>query len=354
MSEKWNTKITKVGPDNLLISGYPLRDLVGKRNFLDVSHLLVSGELPDVRNREALRKMAIQGVMLPAPPVDRNPKEDISKSLAKCFLLDTELLTVTDRPTKRTAFTLGRTARYLARLYGNEKALEGISEQEQFSSVIYRTFTGKAPANDKHARLLEAMVTACVDHGVTPPSAQATILASSVRASYEVCIAHGVGAITDIHGGAGMKAAEFFRECSLSGKDLKSIIEDYSRQKKRIPGMGHRVHTNDPRRDVLWNMAKEAGLTGQNVRMSMEISKVFTEVTGKDLPINVDGVIGAMVADFGFDFSAAKAIFIFGRVAGLSAHHYEELEKPIMRKIDFAEAVYSGKSERQVTGGGYP
>ena len=158
MSEKWNTKITKVVPNNLLISGYPLKDLVEKKNFLDVAHLLVSGELPDVRNREALRKMAIQGVMLPAPPVDRNPREDISKSLAKCFLLDTELLTVTDRPTKRTAFTLGRTARYLARLYGNEKALEGISEQEQFSSVIYRTFTGKAPSSGTGQRTQKALL----------------------------------------------------------------------------------------------------------------------------------------------------------------------------------------------------
>jgi len=347
---KWETKITKVVPDNLLISGYPLQDLVERKTLLDVAHLLVSGELPDVRNREILRKTALQAVMLPAPPVTRNPNEDISKSLAKCFLLDEELVTYPDRPTKKTAFVLGRTARYLAKLYGTEQSLSGLTGDEDFSTILYLVFIGKPQVNEKQSRLLEAMVTACVDHGVTPPSAQATIIASSVRASYEVCIAQGIGAITDVHGGAGTKAALFFKECAMSSSDMKSIIEDHNRQKKRIPGLGHRIHKNDPRRDVLWKLAIESGMAGQMVGFSRNISADFREITGKDLPINVDGVIGAIVADFCLDVSAAKAIFIFGRVAGLSAHHYEELSMPQMRQINFAEAVYSGKGARVVPG----
>ncbi|MDO9537486.1 MAG: citrate/2-methylcitrate synthase [Thermoplasmata archaeon] len=353
MSEKWNTKITKVVPDNLLISGYPLKDLIERKTFLDVIHLLVAGELPDVRARAQLRKIALEGVMLPSPVVDRNPNEDISKSLAKCFLLDEEIVKYPDRPTKKTAFTLGRTARYLARLYKTEDALSGITGNEDFSTILGLVFTGKPGIDDKKARLFEAMITACVDHGVTPPSAQATIIASSVRASYEVCIAQGVGAITDVHGGAGAKAALFFKECTVSSEDIKSIIKSYSDQKKRIPGLGHRVHKNDPRRDVLWKLALDSGVAGPNVKTSMNITTAFKEVTGKDLPINVDGVIGAIIADLDLDASAAKAIFIFGRVAGLSAHHYEEIgTQPVMRKIDFEEAVYSGKGARQVPGSG--
>jgi citrate synthase len=289
--------------------------------------------------------------MLPAPEVSRTPGEDISKSLAKCLLLDEPLSTYPDRPTKRTAFALGRTARYLAKLLGTEQALAGVGEREPFSSVIFRVFTGKAQVDERRARLLEAMVTACVDHGVTPPSAQATILATSTRAAYEVCLAHGVGVITDVHGGAGAKAATFFMESTVSGKDLRTIISDYAKQKKRIPGLGHRVHNNDPRRDVLWTMAADSGVSGPNVRASREITGLFREVTGKDLPINVDGVIGAIVADLGMDASLAKAVFIFGRVAGLSAHHYEEMARPVMRKIDFSKASYSGKPERRVPGG---
>lgn len=352
--DDWETKITKVVPDRLLISGYPLRDLVERKTLLDAAHLLVAGDLPDARNREILRKEALQAVMLPSPQVERNPKEDISKSLAKCILLDDALASSPDRPTKRTAFALGRMARYLAKLNGTEGALEGLKGEEDFSEVLFRVFTGKTEVNPAKARLIEAMVTACVDHGVTPPSAQATIIASSVRASYEVCISHGVGVITDVHGGAGAKAASFFIECTLSRRSLKDFVEDYIKQKKRIPGLGHRIHNNDPRRDVLWQLAKEAGAAGNMVEMSREITGIFTAATGKDLPINVDGVIGAIVADLGLDVSAAKSIFIIGRVAGLSAHHYEEQTRPPMRQIDFSKAVYKGPAERQVPGGALP
>jgi citrate synthase len=347
----WDTKITKVQQDNLMISGYPLRELIGNKTLLDVAHLLVAGELPDVRTRESLRKIALEAAMMPAPPVARTPGEDISKSLAKCLLLDEALASYPDRPTKRTAFALGRMARYLAKLLGTELALAEVGEREPFSSVIFRAFTGRAAVDEKKANLLESMITACVDHGVTPPSAQATILATSTRAAYEVCLAHGIGVITDVHGGAGAKAATFFMESTVSGKDIKTIISDYSKQKKRIPGLGHRVHNNDPRRDVLWNMAAESGVAGPNVRASREITVAFREVTGKDLPINVDGVIGAIVADLGMDASLAKAIFIFGRVAGLSAHHYEEMARPVMRKIDYSKVPYTGKPERKVPGG---
>ncbi len=349
--EEWETRITKAMPDHILISGYPLKDLVERKTLLDTVHVLVAGELPDVRTREILRKEALQGAMLPPPPTERNPKEDISKSLAKCLLQDETLASSPDRPTKKTAFALGRMARYLAKLNGTESALDGLTGKEEFSNVLFRVFTGKAEVNEAKARLLEAMVTACADHGVTPPSTQATIIASSVRASYEVCITLGVCAITDVHGGAGPKAASFFIDCTLSRRDLKACVEDYVRQKKRIPGLGHRMHNNDPRRDVLWNLAREAKVAGNNVEMSRDISKVFTEVTGKNLPINVDGVIGAIVADLGLDVSSAKSLFILGRVAGLSAHHYEEQTRPAMRSIDFSRAVYKGPAERQVPGG---
>jgi citrate synthase len=68
-----------------------------------------------------------------------------------------------------------------------------------------------------------------------------------------------------------------------------------------------------------------------------------------DLPINVDGVIGSIVADMGLNPVIAKALFIWGRVAGLSAHYFEEiLSQPEMRNINFAQAVYKGKPQREL------
>jgi citrate synthase len=49
----------------------------------------------------------------------------------------------------------------------------------------------------------------------------------------------------------------------------------------------------------------------------------------------------------GLDPKLAKALFIFGRTMGLSAHYFEEVTtQPPMRPIVFSEAVYRGVAER--------
>jgi citrate synthase len=60
-------------------------------------------------------------------------------------------------------------------------------------------------------------------------------------------------------------------------------------------------------------------------------------------------VIGAIVADMGLDPAMAKAFFIYGRIAGLSAHYFEEVaSQPRMRQINFAEGIYKGKESRKI------
>ena len=346
---QWQTSITKVEPDNLQIAGYPLQELVEKKSLLEVAYLLVKGEFPDAMQLERMEKTALMASELPVQSIETLDDDDISKTLAAYLLTDIGLAGYSkENPEEKTAYALGRVARYIANIYGNEHALN--LKSESFPAVIYRAFTGNSTVDDKEAQLLEALITACVDHGVTPPSAQATLITSSTRAAYEVAVAHGIGAITDIHGGAGAMAARFFDECleSYSG-DISKIINQYSQKKKRIAGLGHRIHRQDPRRDILWKLADKSGISGPRVKLSKEVSQIFKNVSGKDLPINVDGVIGAIVADFGLNISAAKTIFIFGRVAGLSAHYYEEINtQPRMRRIIFGDAEYTGHAERQV------
>ena len=138
------------------------------------------------------------------------------------------------------------------------------------------------------------------------------------------------------------------KEADLSLADAcEFIVKDYKANKKRIQGLGHRVHSQDPRRDVLWQRVKEYGLASSYTEVSELVTDIFKNVSGKNLPINVDGVIGAIVADMGVDIDLAKALFVFGRVAGLSAHYFEEIatQRP-MRKINFADFVYEGKDDR--------
>jgi succinyl-CoA synthetase alpha subunit len=360
---EWGTLVTRVAPNSLLISGYPLEEIVARSTLLETAHLLVKSELPSEDVHRGHLRAALKAARLPAPPAEKLPGEDISKALARCFLSDGSLIEVPakgkDGPVRKTTFALGRVARYLAGLLGNESALDGAGADEPFSNVIYRAVTGEGDPDPKRARMIEAMVVASVDHGVTPPSAQATIIAASVRATYEMALASGVGAITDVHGGAGAKAAAFFRQCAKRAREAEvdpaeathALISEYVSAGKRIEGMGHRIHTRDPRRDILWELSGSSGVAGPCVAISKIVGEVFERVRGMSLPINVDGVIGAIVADMDLPPELAKALFVYGRVAGLSAHYFEEIaSQPQMRRINFAEAVYKGKPPRTFPG----
>jgi len=357
----WGTLVTKVMPNNLLISGYSLQDIVEKKSVLETAYLLVKGEFPDTKTLEEMRKIAVDAATRPIPKVTRLKNEDISKTLVKYFVLDEELARYpeggTEGAVKKTVFCLGRVARYLSGILGTEKALENLRGNEPFSHIIYHAVTGNKKVDENYSRIIEAMIVACVDHGVTPPSAQATLIAASTRAPFEVAVAQGVGAITDVHGGAGAKAAALFNECIRKAEKehidvaqaTREIMRTYVEEGKRIEGLGHRLHTKDPRRDVLWALSAQTGITGKHVQLSKIVSTVFEQVRGMSLPINVDGVIGAIVADMNLDPSMAKAFFIYGRIAGLSAHYFEEVaSQPRMRQINFAEAVYKGKGPRSI------
>jgi len=357
----WATLITEVKPNNLMISGYALQDLVGRRRLLDVSNLLIQGDFASLELAGELQLIALRAALTPNPSIVRIEGEDLSWTIARALLNDKALAEFHQKgrsgPSLKTAFALGRVGRYLATILGTSSAIDGLSEESSFTELMYRTITGETVFDRKRGELLEAMVVASVDHGVTPPSAQVTILSASTRADYVIAVASGIGAITDVHGGAGRKAALFFGECVSRAKTnnvdlqeaVKMVVTEYVKSGRRIEGLGHRIHSQDPRRDVLWKLSEAAGVAKENVTVSKIVSRAFSQVRGMDLPINVDGVIGAIVADLDLNPVVAKALFIWGRVVGLSAHYFEEiLSQPEMRPINFSQAAYKGKPQREL------
>ena len=356
---QWGTLVTKIAPNEILLSGYPIEEAIANGNLLETAHLLLKLELPDAGTLKKHEKAAIAASKISAPPIERFEGEDISAALAKSFLMDKTLQDMTEKgkdgPVNKTIYALGRFARYLAFILGNEEALDAAGDDESFTGIIYRAVTGEKDFEDKQAKLIEAIITTCVDHGATPPSAQSTLLAATVRPSYQVGIAAGVGAITDVHGGAGGQAATFFTKVVKTAEAEKidfseatvTVLNEYMRAGRRVGGLGHRIHTIDPRRTPLWNTCDEYGLSGKCIEVSKIVTDIFEKVRGMSLPINVDGVIGAIVADLGLHPDLAKALFVYGRVVGLSAHFFEEVaSQPQMRRINFGDAVYKGRDKR--------
>lgn len=225
-----------------------------------------------------------------------------------------------------------------------------------YSHVVYLLLNGELPSKE-HGRMMDAILTACIDHGVTPPSAMASRVVASGGVPLPSAVAAGLLAVGDAHGGAIEKGAKFLQEgitrMKDEGKTIEGIAEilvkESREQKKRILGFGHRVHTSDPRTKRLFSLAKELKIEGDHMALSKAIEKELEKQTGKKLPINVDGAIAAITSDMGFDWRLGKAFFLLGRVAGLTAHVYEEQtrEKP-MRKMFTIECEYDGPKERDL------
>ncbi len=350
----WKTYITKIEPNEITIAGYKLSEIVKKRDFLDTSYLLIRRKFPSRKEKKELVEILQNAICSPPPHIEKRKNEQLSKTIIR-YILSDKILDKNYSNEKKAVFFIGRMLTYIADIFSTTDSLL-MKTDLSFSSLLFRAIGGK-DINKKYGRMLEAIMVASVDHGVTPPSAQATIIAASTRASYDVAIADGISTITDVHGGAGMMAALFFRECiELSKKEditleeaVKRSIKRYMEDGRKIKGLGHRIHKNDPRKRALLEIAKIYEINGPGIKIAEIIEKVFREIKGKFLPLNVDGTIGAIITDMNLDPSIAKLLFIYGRIAGLSAHYFEEIEtQPPMRHINFDEAVYVESGKRDI------
>jgi citrate synthase len=223
-----------------------------------------------------------------------------------------------------------------------------LMKEASFTDVIFLLHRGRLPSGDER-RVIDAILIASADHGPGSPSAAATrTVATGNRAAPEAPIAAGILAIGDAHGGAGLACMQLIargidlceREKITLDAAAQQLVDETIAAGKRLPGMGHRTHSTDPRTDVLFTMMRETKLAGRGIDFIVALQKSAARSI-KPLPINVDGAIAAILYDLGFPPVMGKLMFIIGRVAGLSAELVEEYtrERPMRIKIP---VVYDG------------
>lgn len=232
--------------------------------------------------------------------------------------------------------------------------ITSLMHRRTFTDTIFLLFKERLP-EPAERQLLDAILTASADHGPGSPSAAtARLAANGNRESFSAAIAAGVLAIGDAHGGAGEACMHLIDQgVKMARKENLSIQEaalkiavEMRTQGQRVPGMGHRTHTRDPRTGVLFDLAREGKLSGEGVAFMQALEQVVREQI-KPLPINVDGAIAAVLYDLGFPPPAGKLLFIIGRVAGLTVEVLEEVtrEKPMRVKIP---VEYDGPQARDL------
>jgi citrate synthase len=227
-----------------------------------------------------------------------------------------------------------------------------------FGEAIYLLLVGEVPT-PTIGKMMGAVLSSSLDHGVTPPSTLAARNIATTGAPLHASVAGGVLAF-GVHHGGDIESCMRFLDSGLalvrSGRSLDhaaaEIVKRGLDQGGTPPGFGHRFHTRDPRAARLFQMALELELEGDHIRMIRAVDRVLEARANSGdhpLPINVDGAIAAVCGDLGFAYELGNAMFIISRVPGLIAHAHEEQHRhDPMRQIDPKDHEYDGPRERRL------
>jgi len=240
----------------------------------------------------------------------------------------------------------------------NEVRLRGYRIDElmgsiSFAEAVYLALKGELPSADA-ARMMNAILVSSIDHGASPPSALAARTVASTGAPLNAAVAAGILSINRHHGGAIEDCMQVLqtgiKRVDQSGETVDNIAADlvaeFKASEKRIAGLGHRIHTGDPRTAKLFQLALELGIAGDGIQMINAIQSSLKD-SGKSLPINVDGAIAAVLVDLDIPSQLANAMFFIARVPGLilQAHEEQTRERP-MRRIHPTDISYDGPAPR--------
>lgn len=188
-----------------------------------------------------------------------------------------------------------------------------------FLDAVFLLLRGDRPS-DRERAMLDAMLVACCDHGAETPSTVAARTSASTGNALHIALAAGLLAMGPKHGCAVEPAMRLFATDTAP----RTLVEQAVGAGERLPGFGHKVYVeSDPRTTALLARAASLGIQSRYVERALAIETELATVKGKRLPLNIDGCLAALALELKFPPVAGNALFILGRLPGLTAHAIE-------------------------------
>ncbi len=218
---------------------------------------------------------------------------------------------------------------------------EEILGKMTFSQMTYLMLMGRLPTSGE-SRMVDALLNVLVEHGLVSGVIAARLTVYTAPEAIQGAVAAAILGAGSVHLGSSEWSAQMLQEALPRGSkaaDLEaiaaSVVDEYGKKKKRIPGIGHRTHAEgDPRADRLFEIARETEVYSTYCDLLQWICKVAEAKRGRRLPINVTGAIAAISSDIGLHWQMSKAFAIIGRALGAMAHIGEEFRNPIAPSIN--------------------
>lgn len=200
--------------------------------------------------------------------------------------------------------------------------------------------TGRFP-NAAESRMFNAMVVTLVEHGITPSALVARMTYLGAPESLQGAVAAGLNGLGTVFVGSIEGAAKLLYE-AMPTKDSQhdiaalavSTVDSFKSRGAIVPGIGHPFHKPiDPRTPRLKQIAVETGFAGPYFQLMEAVANRASEVSGKPMPMNATGAIGALCCEMGFDWKICRGLGVMARAVGLVGHILEESRNPMAQEI---------------------
>jgi len=351
--------------------GYPIEQLAEKSNFIEVSYLLIYGELPTTEQLEKFTTLIQRHTLLHEDlkrffdgfPRNAHPMPVLSSAVNALSAYYQDSLDPFDDAQVELS-----TIRLLAKLptiaaYAYKKSVgqpflypdNSLSLLENFLRMTFGFPAEPYEVDPEVVRALDLLFILHADHEQNCSMSTVRLVGSS-QANLFTSISGGINALWGpLHGGANQAVLEMLDKIRQEHGDVHDFVKKVKNREDgvKLMGFGHRVYKNyDPRARIVKEQAdKILGKLGGDDEL-LDIAKALEEValtdeyfTERKLYPNVDFYTGVIYRAMGFPTRMFTVLFALGRLQGWIAH-WREMHDEGSGKIGRPRQVYTGYTER--------
>jgi citrate synthase len=351
--------------------GYSIEELAEKSHFLEVSYLIIFGELPSaerlIQFENDIRKFTLVSeemkIILDGFPRTAHPMGVLSALTSALTAFNPKSVNAENEKEMYDAVckTMGKFLVIATWTYRKSMGFplnyydNTIGYVENFMNLMFKLPTGPYAANPIIIDALDKLFILHADHEQNCSTSTVRMVGSS-HAGLFASISAGVSALWGpLHGGANQAVLEMLEEIHKSGGDADKYMAKAKDKNDpfRLMGFGHRVYKNfDPRARIIKKAADEVLNTLGVDDPILAIAKKLEEAAlvdeyfvSRKLYPNVDFYSGIIYRALGIPTDMFTVMFAIGRLPGWIAQWKEmrENKEPIGRP----RQIYTGHPLRE-------
>jgi citrate synthase len=348
--------------------GYPIEVLAEHCTFLEVTYLLLFGELPtESQLKEWVNEITHHTMIHESTKkfmegfrYDAHPMAMFVSTVAALSGVYPESRHVHDPEIRlhQIKRLIGKVPSIAALSYRHSVGFpyvypdNDLSYPENFMNMLWKMVEPKYVANPVIARALDILFILHADHEQNCSANAMRAVGSSQTDPYLATAAAAAALAGPLHGGANEEVLRMLDE--IGSKDnVPAYIKKIKEGKGKLMGFGHRIYKNyDPRAKIIkWTADRVFEVTGHNAKLeiALELERIALQddyFVQRKLYPNVDLYSGIMYQAMGFRPEMFTVLFAIPRTCGWLAQWQEMLNDP-EQKIARPRQVWIGHETRE-------